>query len=507
VTRAAFYIRVSTEKQAREGYSLPSQLRALREAATARGYVVADGAEFVDAYSAKTADDRRQLGRLRAAAQRGDFDVVLTLHPDRFGRDLLDALLVRKELRTIGVPLEYVSIRTDYSPSGIFTEQIFGAVAQLERSMILERTSRGRREKARQGRVLSGPVPLGYVRDPTAPSGLAIDETGAQWVRRIFGWICDGASLTAVRRRLTAQGCPSPRGGAWAHTTLQELVKREVYTGTWWYNRRTGGSSSRTFRARDEWIGIPVPPIISQATFDRAQAQVRRHRSTHGRPAQHVYLAGGGLLTCGQCGRKLRGDVEHGTTLVYRCSGRRSDAAIAGLPRCRFRVLARQVDPALWTVVAEQVRATATQRRLLPDVLQADARSELGDLERAARRLAAQRDRLLDLHVSGRIDRARFDAKDAPLAAEETQVQGERARVAALVASGQVVADQQAAALAHARLLVRNLDGLDDRQRRELVRRWVTSVVVHPDGLDVKGLFPRDAEAPERGCELVATLR
>jgi hypothetical protein len=81
--------------------------------------------------------------------------------------------------------------------------------------------------------------------------------------------------------------------------------------------------------------------------------------------------------------------------------------------------------------------------------------------------------------------------------------------VAALIASGEAVAEQQAAAVAHARLLVRNFDGLDERQRKELIHRWVTSVVVYQDHLDVRGLFPQSEptshDAPARARELSTT--
>jgi site-specific DNA recombinase len=485
-------------------------LRVLHDTATARGYVIPPGAEFVEVYSGKTADDRRQLGRLRAAAQQGAFDIVLTLCPDRWGRDVIDALVVKRELQRVGVTLEYANLKTDDSPMSKAMEIMAFVLAESERGTIVERVTRARREKAERNQVPSAPVVLGYVRDKTAPCGLKIDPVGADWVRKIFRWVIDGASLSAVRRRLTAQNCPSPRGGPWAHTTVQELIRREIYVGRYWYNRRTGGQGSRTFRPADEHIRITVPPIIRQAEFDRAQAQVRRHRSIlAGRPAQHVYLAGG-LVMCGPCGRSLRGDIEHGSTLVYRCAGRRSDATITDLPRCRFRILASRVDAALWATVAAEVREKATGRRLAPDTMRGDVQRELADLERAATTIAGQRDRLVTLHLTDRISLAVFDAKDRPLVAEAERIAAERARVAALIASGQAAADQQAAALAHCRLLVRNLDGLDARGRKELIRRMVVNVVVHRDHLDVRGLFPLDPDdshAPERGRVSVATLR
>src|SRR5262249_57585866 len=97
---------------------------------------------------------------------------------DWVGRGRGWSILVEREFLTAGAPVEYVTVPTDYSPMGNFQRQVLGAVAEFERHKILERTSRGRREKARRGLVVGGPWPFGYRPDPPQPGGAGLVPGG-----------------------------------------------------------------------------------------------------------------------------------------------------------------------------------------------------------------------------------------------------------------------------------------------------------------------------------------
>jgi site-specific DNA recombinase len=486
--RAGLYARVSTDDQAKK-YGLSSQLHELRALATRHGYTVAEHHVFKDdGYSGATLD-RPALDDLREAARAKALDVLLVHDLDRLSRRLAHQLLLLDEIERCGVRVEFLTMPREDSPEGRLFLNMRASVAEWEREKIAQRTARGKRQKARQGKVPSAPAPLGYTRDATAPSGLAIDEAGAAWVRRVFAWAIEGTSVRAIRRRLAAQGCPTPRGGPWSYSTVRRLLRCEHYIGKAWYDRTARGSTTR--RDRSEWIAVPVPAIIDEATFDQAQESLRRHKTQRtGRPARFVYLAGGGLATCGACGRKLRADVEHGDRLVYRCAGRPDTAERDGRPPCGFRILARKVDAALWGYVERLVldpRLADSKATRGLDAHWVTLQADLAELDGACRRVAAKRARLRELYVNERIDLAAFDADDGPFAAEERRLQTDRARVAALVASDRAEADQQAAVLAYCRRAAGTLDGLDARGRQAFVRKIMTDVVVRPDRLDVHG--------------------
>src|SRR5262249_11871411 len=98
----------------------------------------------------------------------------------RLSRELTHLLILQDELRKHGVKLEYVSHAPDDTPEGQLREQVLGVVAQYERAKIRERTARGRREKAREGKVPGGRTPLGYRREN---GFVAIEEKDASIVR------------------------------------------------------------------------------------------------------------------------------------------------------------------------------------------------------------------------------------------------------------------------------------------------------------------------------------
>jgi site-specific DNA recombinase len=508
VKRAALYARVSTDEQAEKGYGLASQLRALREAAAGRGYVVPDGAEFVDDGYSGAYLERPQLDRLREAVRHRAFDVVLTYSLDRLARDLAYSLLLNKEFRAAGVAIEYATMTTDDTPAGIFQEQVLGAVAELERATIKDRTSRGRREKAKRGLVPSGPCPFGYRYDPASPGGLVIVPEEASLVRRMFSWLAEGTSIRRIVDRTNASGIAPRRGGRWAKSSVARILANETYAGRAWYNRRFGGSASTTFRAETEWIGIKVPPIISATTFQRAQQTLNRNRAVMtGHPGHRIYLLKG-LLVCGACGRKMHGEPSHGVR-VYRCSGRERlvpEAERCGVPSLRSEI----VETNVWQTVAAVLRdpdvlmVNFKAARLGLDARRVDAQAEAADLRRALASVRAKRERLLNLYLAGTLS-----ADDPVYARQERELKGQEADVAsrlavldAVAASADVEAAQQASVARTCAILTRGIDRIEGEGKARLLRLLLDRVVLHrgQDGgwyADIHGLLPTSVTLPD----------
>src|SRR5262245_17996118 len=141
--RCAHYARVSTDEQV-ERYGLDAQLTELRGIGTHRGYLIVH--EFVDEGISGAVLERPALTALRDLVAAKGVEVVLMIDSDRLSRELVITLLVLDEFKRAGVRLEYPSHAVDSSPDGLFREQVMGAVNQLERAKIRERTTRGARE-------------------------------------------------------------------------------------------------------------------------------------------------------------------------------------------------------------------------------------------------------------------------------------------------------------------------------------------------------------------------
>jgi site-specific DNA recombinase len=490
--RCALYLRVSTDAQV-EKYGLPSQRRELHALVARRGYRLVG--EFPDDGVSGATLERPQLTKLRDLVRAGGVDVVLAHAPDRIARELVHLLLVTDEVRRAGAKIEYVTHAPEDTAEGQFREQVLGAVAQLERAKIVERTTRGRIEKARRGLVPTGPVPYGYQRDASALGGLAIDATRAAIVRRIFSWLLEGTSVHGIVRRLRTQGIPSPRGAGWGTASVRRMLTTETYTGTIYYNRRTRPG---VLRDRADWIAIRIPPLIARPTWDRAQAALRRNAQVLvGRPSPRVYLLKG-LCRC-RSGHAMVGQASHGRAL-YRCRAR---YRIDGTARCEAPSIgAVRLERAVWDAITatlrdpDVLRSTAKASRLGIDARQVDARQQAAELQRTLAELAQKRVRLLDLYLSHALDKPTFVARDGRLTAEEQQLRVDLARSEAIVATVTAEASRQAAVLKYCQLAARGLNRLDPAGRQALVRKLIDRIDVGPDRLEIRAALPVAPNAP-----------
>src|ERR687883_1267071 len=151
--RAILYARVSTEEQARSGFSLAQQLEALREYAAREGYEVLE--EVRDPGQSGASLERPGMDRVRDLVAAGGVFVVLAQDRDRFAREPAYTYLLRREFEEHGCALRALNDRGDDSPEGQLTDGILDQIAKFERAKIAERTRRGILEKARQGKVVA----------------------------------------------------------------------------------------------------------------------------------------------------------------------------------------------------------------------------------------------------------------------------------------------------------------------------------------------------------------
>ena len=152
-TKVAIYARVST---ANNGQNPEMQTRELGEYCDRRGWVVVG--EYVDIGISGTKERRPELDRLMADAHQRRFDLILVWKLDRFGRSLKHLVNSLAELEALGVT--FVSIRDNLdltTPSGRLMFQIIGAMAEFERSLIVERVKAGLRNAKSKGRQLGRP--------------------------------------------------------------------------------------------------------------------------------------------------------------------------------------------------------------------------------------------------------------------------------------------------------------------------------------------------------------
>jgi DNA invertase Pin-like site-specific DNA recombinase len=193
-TRVAIYARVSTVNH---GQDVSMQTRELRQFAEARGWNVAG--EYIDAGVSGAQDSRPELNRLMTDAHRRRFDVVCVWRFDRFARSVSHLLRALETFRALGIDFVSYSEQMDTStPAGKMVFTVLGAVAELERSLIVERVKAGLRNARAKGRRIGRPTS-----GVDAAQIALLRAEGVSW-REIERRV--GVSARTARRALAARG-------------------------------------------------------------------------------------------------------------------------------------------------------------------------------------------------------------------------------------------------------------------------------------------------------------
>jgi site-specific DNA recombinase len=217
--RAALYARVSTEDQAKN-YSIPSQLEAMRKFALEHGFDVVR--EFIDEGVSGTILDRPALNELREYIRQNMAEVMIAYDPDRVSRKLVHLMVLADEFERHGIQLHFVTQSMGQSPEDRMLFGMKGLFAEYERTKLLERTTRGKLRKAKDGKQPGGKSLYGY---RLVSSKHEIYEEEAKVVRAIFDWLAkDGLTLYACQKRLNRSGVPSPTGKNWGGVELRSTA-------------------------------------------------------------------------------------------------------------------------------------------------------------------------------------------------------------------------------------------------------------------------------------------
>lgn len=295
--RAAIYIRVSTEEQARHGFSLSEQSESCRSRALEIGAL--EVLEYSDEGVSGASLDRPGLSALRDAARSGQFNCLVIRDPDRLSRRLAHQLLLSEEFEKCGVRLEFLDFDWKDTPEGRLFYSIKGAVAEYEREKIRERMTRGKRQKAKLGGIPVNFDVYGYSYSPKT-GVISVLENEALVVRDIFYWYTtEDTSLLGLAGRLNRMGIPTRRrSGCWHRQVVRQILMNSVYVGEWHYGKSLSGP--------EQVIIIPVPAIIEPSLWYAAGKKLAQTAHRRNGRGKRQYLLSG-LLTCGDCATAMHG--------------------------------------------------------------------------------------------------------------------------------------------------------------------------------------------------------
>jgi site-specific DNA recombinase len=298
----ALSARVSSEQQA-EAKTIESQLADLRERIAADGFALPTVLEFVDDGSSGSTLVRPALERLGDVAATGGGDRLYGPNPDRFARTYAYQVLLLEELTRAGVEVLFLTRPLDQTPEDQLLLQVQGVIAEYERAKFLERSRRGKRPAALEGRVgilCHAPYGYRYVNKQEAGGEARFDISceEARVVLQVFTWVGrERCSINEVCRRLHQAGVRTRTGKEdWDHQTSWDMLKNPAYQGeaafgkTRWAPvgprlrapRGRPAQSRRGYWGKDapkeEWITIPVPALADPALFEAVQEQLEENR-------------------------------------------------------------------------------------------------------------------------------------------------------------------------------------------------------------------------------------
>lgn len=254
--RAALYARVSTEDQAREGFSLDAQIKRMEAYCRVRGWEVADVYRD-EGYSGRNTD-RPEYARMMA--EMDSWDTLLVLKMDRIHRNSLNFTLMMDDLKANGKEFNSMQDKFDTTTAmGRFVMSIMQGIAQLESDQIGERVRMGMRYKAENttGSLGSG-HPYGY----TYASGrLEVDTDEAHTVRAIYNMYVRGSSMSEIADELNRADIPAKKGGRWNKQSIGNILHNPLYVG---YGRWDG----KIRRGEQE-------PIVEMSVYEQVNGPLR----------------------------------------------------------------------------------------------------------------------------------------------------------------------------------------------------------------------------------------
>lgn len=457
--QAVVYARVSSKEQEKEGFSIPAQLKLLKEYAAAQGLEVAQ--EYVDVETAK------QTGR----AAFGEMAAYLRAHPsirallvektDRLYRNLKDWVTVDDLDVEIHFPKEGVVLSKESRSSEKFMHGIKVLMAKNYIDNLSEEARKGMQEKAEQG-IWPTRTPLGY-RNITGADGkriIAIDPAVAPMVAKLFEWYATGHySVNDITIKARGLGLVYRKSGAMIPaSTVNSILRNRLYCGQFEWN-------GKLFQGRHE-------PIVSVDLWERVQdvmdgRLIRKHRRS-----KHEF-AFSGLIACAKCGCAVIGEIKKQRYVYYHCTGY-ADKCQGKPATCRRTHVREELLERQFSKLLGRLHFDEEVLEWVRDALHASHADQRREHEEAIKRHQTEYQRLQDRinamyvdKLDGVVDTAFFDKMSSQWREEQNRCQREIDR---LQEADKSYMDEGVQILELARDAQRLFESQQPRQKRRLLK-------------------------------------
>ncbi|SES03332.1 recombinase family protein [Salipaludibacillus aurantiacus] len=294
--KAGLYIRVSTDEQAKHGFSIRAQKDKLTKFATSQDWDIEDY-YIEEGVSAKDML-RPELSRMFEDIKTGKIDVVLVYKLDRITRSVRDLYNILDLLEQHNCKFKSATeVYDTTSAIGRMFITLVASFAQFERENLGERVRMGMERMMEEGKFTGGISPFGYHYNKEAKT-LVIDDDEAQVLRLIFDSYMRGLGEERTAKKVNQMGHTTRNGTTWTGKTIRDILTNPVAAG----HLRWGGEVYRNF----------VDPIISEDQFQQCLKLRESRREMSPRAAGPSHYPFSGILKCGRCGAALKGQYRVG---------------------------------------------------------------------------------------------------------------------------------------------------------------------------------------------------
>ncbi|WP_217501817.1 recombinase family protein [Streptomyces lunaelactis] len=538
MTSAAIYARVSSARQKKD-QTIGSQTAALRAHAAEQHLELPEEWVFEDEGHSGATLVRPALERLRDLVAQVGVDVVLCYAPDRLARKFAYQALLIEEFARAGTRVEFVRGPRGDTPEDQLMVQFQGMFAEYEKAQLMERYRRGKTYRARSGSVnVLGGAPFGYRylrKTPECGATYEIVECEAALVVELFRrYTDDGASIADLTRWLTSSNTPTRTGKTrWDPSVVWGMLRNPVYQGQAAFgktrtvhespglNRRARLEGRTTPRAvkyenrpREEWITIPVPALITPATFERAAQRLADNKRFASRNSKVPSLLQG-LSACVSCGYgyyRTSTTTSSGKKIYYyRCLGS-DDYRYEGGRVCTNKpVRADYLDTVVWDHVVAMIAdphliRSEIDKRLERARTSDPATRQRGRLELALAKATTSITRMIEAFQEQLVTIDELRARMPDLRARESNLRSQLGTLDAQIADRDAylkLADDLEGFLTQLR---ESAGTAEVPERQRVLRLLVKDVLVGPEKITIRHRIPvRERTADDQHQDQDAT--
>ena len=383
---AGIYIRVSTEDQAREGFSLGEQEEKLRQLCKYKGFEVFK--VYKDAgISAKNMKNRPQFQQMIEDMKNGLINYIVAYKLDRVTRSVRDLEVLISTLEKYQCYL--ICDRDDVNTStanGRFFVRMLTVLSQLEIEIVSERTKFGLNGAIKAGHI-PGKCPLGYYRAPDKT--LKIDNTTKDIVLRIFELYLEGKSYQTITNILNQEKVLYPQVKKWIDSSVNRIINNKIYMGD--YERYKNDNDKET----EIYMDV-VPPIITRAMWEEVQNQKETNQRAYCRNRVYIFFQ---KLVCPTCGHIM---TCKGT------GGKKSKYMYYYCDTCKLYYNEDEIENCLIDYILDLVEYDYHVKKYFYPILAEKKDDESKKIDEEIKKLLQQKDRLKKAYMNGILEMEDF---------------------------------------------------------------------------------------------------